>query len=308
MNAIACRRYGPLFCSKTYFCLMQAFVLTLVLIPGNVRAQSGQRPAGYVTAVDAPEQDGKPGVVIRRAGQEIEVQIWTPLFNGDVLEVSGPAKVVIETVKDKRATIDAAHSPHTIEGALAGDGKMSEISSLIGDLFRSKPTRDAVNLIGRSDPSPRMRLGEGAMQRVIAGKPVWLAWQGGNPPYTIEVRGQTAMRKHDIGVLAQAVAPMREATIDIPPTASGRLTLVIRDSAGLEFHKPVETGAAPPIPTWVSAGAPTGEFATVAEALFLLTQNKGAYDLLAATRAATVKDYPPARELLRQLAEGRRPQ
>lgn len=271
-------------------------------------AEGALRPAGYVTALAGIGEDGRSDVKISRQGQEIDVQIWTPLFADDVLEVTGAATATVETVKDKRLTIDASRSPHRIEGALPSDGTLAEMARLIGDLFKAKPQRDVANLIGRSDPSPRLRIGEGALQRVASGTTLWLAWQGGTPPFTVEIRGQTGKRKLDIGLLAMATSDSPNVTLQIPPNASGHLTLVIRGANGVATQTPLETVSPPQFPPWIEAGAPTPEYAKLAQALYLLQRPDRGFDLMAAARAAEVKDYPAATALLQRLAEGRRPQ
>ena len=270
-------------------------------------AQSVKRPAGYVTAVEAQSEDGKPGAVIRRDGQELDVQIWTSLFAGDVLEVRGSSAVTIETVKDKRLKIDAARSPHRVEGALPSGGRMPEVAALIGDLFHARPSNTATNLIGRADQAPSLRMGAGVTQRVVSGEPVWVGWQNGTPPFTIEIIGQTGNRNLQIRVLGAISTESREALIDTPRSASGHLALVVRDAAGREARLSMLTGAAPTVPKWVEKGSPTPEFANVAAALHLLRQKPNEFAVLAGARAARARDYPPATALLMQLTGGRVP-
>jgi hypothetical protein len=279
----------------------------IFLSPLAAMVEGALRPAGYITVLNGIDEDGKSNVRLRREGLDIDVQIWTPLFAGDVLEVSGAATVTIETVRDKRLTLDASRSPHRIEGALPSGGTLVEMANLIGDLFKTKPPRDVANLIGRSDPSPRLRIGEGVIQRVSAGTILWLSWQGGTPPYAVEIHGQTEKRKHDIGRLAAATSDTTAVTLRIPPSASGHLTLVIRGANDVEARIRLETVAPPQFPAWIEAGAPTPEYTKVAQALFLLQQPDRGFDLMAAAHAAEVKDYPAAAALLRLLAEGRRP-
>lgn len=274
-------------------------VLAFAITAPTALAQ-GRAPAGYVTSVDAPERDGRPGAVLRRQGQEMDVQIWTPLFDGDVLEIASGA-VTIETAKDKRLVVDAARSPHRIEGELPTAGRFSAVSSVIGDLFRQKPSRNAATLIGRTG-APEIRMGGDAVQKVVAGQPVWLAWAGGAPPFTVEIVGQSRKR-----LLATMTSESDSALIAIPKTASGNLTLVVRDGAGREARRKMRTGPAPAFPPWIAAGAPTHEFGIVARALYLLEDKSGARDMQAAAIAAQARDYPAAVNLLSLLAQGVRP-
>jgi hypothetical protein len=277
------------------------------VLSSRADAQGVKRPAGYVTLVDAPDHEGKPGAVIHRGGQDLDVQIWTSLFAGDVVDVRGAGAVTIETAKDKRLKIDAAHSPHRVEGALPSSGRMSEIASLIGDLFHAKPVSNATNLIGRSDQPPSLRMGASVTQRVVIGAPLWVGWQDGTAPFTIEISGQTGNRNLQLRVLASTVSQTHGALLEVPSTAAGNLRLLIRDALGREASLLMLTGAAPNIPAWVDAGAPTPEFAKVAEALYLLRQNPRTFALLAGARVAGVSDYQPAAALLRQLTDGRLP-
>ncbi len=56
----------------------------------------------------SPEREGRPGAVLKRDGQTLDVQIWTSLFDGDVLEVA-EGVVTIETAK-----ISARQSTHRV--------------------------------------------------------------------------------------------------------------------------------------------------------------------------------------------------
>ncbi len=268
-------------------------------------AQGARTPAGYVTAVESPEREGRPGAVLKRDGQTLDVQIWTSLFDGDVLEVA-EGVVTIETAKDKRATIDPSRSPHRIEGELPTAGRFSAIAAVVGDLFRQKPTRNAAGLIGRTG-APEIRTGGGAVQKVIAGQSLWIGWNGGAAPYMIEIIGQSEKRSRDLRILASQKSETDSASLFIPATASGDLTLVVRDAIGREAKRALVTTLPPRFPEWVTAGAPTSEFAQVARALYLLEDASGQMDMLAATLAAEALDYPAAVTLRTMLADGRRP-
>lgn len=294
--------------AKSYNVLIARFtalVACALLACSAATAQGARTPAGYVTAVESPEREGRPGAILKRDGQILDVQIWTSLFDGDVLEVAEGA-VTIETAKDKRATIDVSRSPHRIEGELPTAGRFSAIASVVGDLFRQKPSRNAAGLIGRTG-APEIRTGGSAVQKVVAGKPLWIGWVGGAAPYTIEIIGQSAKRSRDVRVLASQKSETDAASLLIPDTASGNLTLVVRDAAGREAKRALVTTLPPKFPEWVSAGAPTSEFAQVARALYLLEDASGQMDMLAATLAAEALDYPAAVALRTMLADGRRP-
>ncbi len=269
-------------------------------------AQGNRAPAGFVTAINAPEGDGRPGVILKREGQLIDVQIWTSLFDGDVLEVS-EGSITIETAKDKRAVIDAARSPHRIAGELPTSGRFSAIASVVGDLFRQKPARNAAALIGRTG-APEIRIGGDAVQKVVAGQQLWFSWVSSSAPYEIEIIGQSANRNRDIRALATMTSEAEAVSIIIPKTASGDLVLTVRDSAGREAKRALVTISAPVFPQWIAAGSPTPEFANVARAIHLLEDKTRSMEMLAATFAAQSQDYPAAVNLRAMLADGRRPE
>ena len=112
----------------------------------SAKADTTRRPAGYVTSVVSQEKDGKQDVVLVREGQDIEVQIWTPLFDGDTLKVSGAGSVTIESLKDKRIVITAQSSPHQITGQLSNTGRLTRISAMMGELFKAKPRTASVTI------------------------------------------------------------------------------------------------------------------------------------------------------------------
>jgi hypothetical protein len=201
-------------------------------------ATAQQRPAGYVTGLDLP--DGAPPPVLRRQGEALDVQVWRELFDGDALEVAGKATVTIETARDRRLVVDAARSPHKIEGELGGGGKFATFAATLGELFKSRPDKTAANLIGRNDAAPRLRMGRTRdRQIVVVGQPIWLTWQGGAAPFTVELTGQSRMRKLDIRALASVTTPTNEAKLVVPAEAAGNLTLVVRDADGREARAPL---------------------------------------------------------------------
>ncbi|MFN3892315.1 MAG: hypothetical protein ACK4MV_18130 [Beijerinckiaceae bacterium] len=281
-----------------------ALSITLMAIPAL--AQSGRAPAGFITAVEAPEREGRPTAILKRAGQPVDLQIWTSLFDGDVLEVADGA-VTIETARDKRVVIDAARSPHHIEGELPTAGRFSAVASVIGDLFRQKPSRNSAGLIGRTG-APEIRIGGGAVQKVVSGQPLWVAWVGGSSPYEIEIRGQSEQRKRNIQILAAQKSEGDAALLTLPRSASGNLTLIVRDAAGREAKRSLQTIPAPKFPAWIGAGSPTPEFEQVARAIYLLDDKTRGMDMLAATIAAQAGEYPAAVNLRTILGDGRRPE
>lgn len=274
------------------FCALAAFV-------PSAQAEM-RRPAGYVVAVEAPE--GAPAALVRREGQPIAAQVWTPLFDGDAVEVAGPTVVVIETAKDKRLAIDAARSPHRVEGEMGG--RFAALAARLGDLFRAKPEATPANLVGRADPPPRFAFGQGH-QSVAPGQPIWIAWRGGTAPFTLDLVGQSGARKQDLRPLAGVRVATRQARLDVPARAKGRLSLVLRDAEGREARIAVTSGPAPRSPDWVREGAPTPQTARLAEAVDLLDRKPARFDLYAAGLLASLDDAP-ARAMLARLARGAR--
>lgn len=266
-------------------------------------ATAQQRPAGYVTGLDLP--DGAPPPVLRRQGEALDVQVWRELFDGDALEVAGKATVTIETARDRRLVVDAARSPHRIEGELGGGGKFATFAATLGELFKSRPDKTAANLIGRNDAAPRLRMGRTRdRQIVVIGQPVWLTWQGGAAPFTVELTGQSRMRKLDIRALASVTTPTNEAKLVVPVEAAGNLTLVVRDADGREARAPLQTQAgAPWTPDWIARGAPTPEMARLARAAYLLSRGPYVWDFYAAGQAAELGS-DPARNLLDIVGRG----
>jgi hypothetical protein len=263
-----------------------------------------RRPAGYVVGVETPE--GAPAPVLRRQGQELDMQIWTALFDGDVIEASGKASVTIETQKDKRLVVDASRAPHRVSGELGGGGKFAGLAGRLGELFKAKPDATPTNLVGRSDGALRLRLGDEPGQKVVAGKPIWLAWRGGTPPFVIALHGQTRQRKLDVQTLARADTENAEARLVIPAHASGGLRLVVRDAAGQEVRAALNVESAPTPPDWIASGAPPTDMAVLAMALHLLMDKPAQHDFYAAGLASALEGAP-ARELLNRLKRGERP-
>ncbi|QLP96888.1 MAG: hypothetical protein HZY79_05060 [Rhodoblastus sp.] len=230
-----------------------------------------RRPAGYVVAVEAPP--GAPAPVLRREGQPIEAQVWTPLFDGDALEVEGAAALVIETAKDKRLRVDAARSPHRVVGEMGGGGRFAALAARLGDLFRAKPEATATNLVGRADAPPRFTLGAARGQRVAAGAPLWAAWRDGAAPFTLELLAPARSAR---APLAAIRTDAQSAALVVPAGAAGRLTLLLRDAEGRVAKAELTVAPAPSPPDWIAAGAPTPETAALARAVGLVAQARPA--------------------------------
>lgn len=275
------------------------------MVPAQARDADMRPPAGYIVGVELPDTDPEAAAHLLREGQEIPVQIGGALFDGDAVVVRAPgAAVTIETVNDRQLRVDAARSPHPVTGALPTGGRFSAIAAMIGELFETKPSARTVNLIGRNDGPLRLQIGRGAPQRVVPGTRLWLGWQGGVAPFTVEIRAGGP----DSAVLATAPVSGRTATLALPPSAAGSLVLAIRDGEGAEAKVDLLADpAAPPVPAWIAEGAPTPAFAQVAGALWLLERKPAEWDLQAAALAAEAGRYGAAEELLRRLAEGRKP-
>ncbi|MFG1479797.1 hypothetical protein V5F53_14225 [Xanthobacter sp. V4C-4] len=289
--------------------LRPAWLALFLLVAGSPAAMARdadtRTPAGYIIGMELPAADPEAAAHVLREGQEIPVQIGGALFDGDQVVVGEAGAVVtIETVNDRQLRVDAARSPHPVVGALPSGGRFSALAAMIGELFESRPAARTVNLIGRGDEALRLKMGRGVPQRVVPGTRLWLGWQGGVAPFTVEVRAPGAGG----AVLSATPAAGRSAAPTLPPAASGRLVLAVRDGEGEEaLVDLLADAAAPPVPAWVTEGAPTPAFGQVAGALWLLDQTPAEWDLQAAALAAEAGRYGAAEELLRRLADGRKP-
>ncbi|MFG1363202.1 hypothetical protein [Xanthobacter versatilis] len=284
-------------------------VMTLVAACAmNLSARAGdaamRMPAGYVVGVDISAADPDTAAYVLREGQEVPVQIGGALFDGDHVVVrEANAAVTIETVNDRHMRVDAQRSPHPIKGELPAGGRFSAFAAMIGELFRGRPEARTVNLIGRNDDALRLQIGRAVPQRVVPGTWLWVGWQGGVKPYTVEIRDRAGG-----GVLAATGASGRSAVVGLPREASGPLVLAVSDAAGAQVHVDLLADPTPPaVPAWISDGAPTPAFGQVASALWLLDRKPAEWDLHAAAIAAEAGNYGAAQELLLRLAEGKRP-
>jgi hypothetical protein len=281
--------------------LAGALALLATVLGGTAPARAQERrPAGYVVAVEAPQ--GAPAPVLRREGQPIEAQVWTPLFDGDALEVEGAAAVVIETAKDKRLRVDSARSPHRVVGEMGGGGRFASLAARLGDLFRAKPEATATNLVGRAAAPPRFTLGAERGQRVAAGAPLWAAWRDGAAPFTLELHSAARSAR---APLAAIRTDAQSAALVAPAGATGALTLLLRDAEGRVAKAELTVAPAPSPPDWIEAGAPTPETAALARAVELLSRKPARHDFYAAGLLAG-RDDAPARALLDRLAKGGR--
>ncbi|MFG1349478.1 hypothetical protein [Xanthobacter autotrophicus] len=282
------------------FALMAAASLPAPAGDGAMRT-----PAGYVVGIETPAAEPDEAAHILREGQEVPVQIGGALFDGDQVVVRTPDTwVAIETVNDRHMRVDAAHSPHPVKGELPAGGRFSAFAAMVGELFRARPEARTVNLMGRNEGALRLQIGRSVTQRVVPGTRLWIGWQGGVKPYTVEVR----QRAEGDAVLAATRASGRSASVALPRAASGPLRLSVSDAEGAQVHMDLIADPAPPaVPAWISDGAPTPAFGQVATALWLLDRKPAEWDLHAAAIAAEAGDYGAAEALLLRLAEGKRP-
>lgn len=290
---------APIPCHDRISRSLAALLLTLCTLGGSALAQQ-RYPAGYITAIEGLTEAAEPDAVVLREGQALDAQVGAALFAGDRIVTRGAAAVTIETVADKRARIDAARSPHDIRGELPAGGRMAEIAGLIGDLFKSKPSTRTTNLVGRSDDKPVIRIGQGQRQEIAAGEPVWLRWQAGVAPFTVDLRPEGRARLAGLPLTTTA----NEAVIPVAREAKGRMAIIVRDAAGQTARLPLSIVRPRPVPDWIAAASPTAEYAVVAGALHQLKQNGAKAAVQAASRLHTVPGYAPARQLRDRLAKG----
>ena len=282
-------------------------LLCVLVSPQLAQASDVTRPAGYVTSLDLRDETDKAKSSLTRNGQDIDLQVWTPLFDGDVISIVGASSLVIETARDKRLTLDAKNSPHTVAGSLTMSRQFVDIVGVIGDLFKSRSEKGSANLVGRSNRPPRPVIGTDGTQTVINGDMIWVAWTDGTPPFEVDVMGQTEQRKWNVDSLKKVTTDEYATAILVPKRAQGNLSLRIRDSNGLVGSiRMLTTTKGPERPDWLKQGAPTPEFATLADALWLLDQKPATWDLMAAGHLNALKPYRGAEEMLTRLAEGRR--
>lgn len=157
------------------------------------------------------------------------------------------------------------------------------------------------NLVTRAGNPPRIRLGAGKPQKIVADEaPLWLGWSGGDAPFKVRIE--------QAGVSVETRTERREATLARHRLKPGSAEIVIVDERGRSVRWPVQVVAAiPPLPDLASA-APTLAHRQYLSAGWLAMQDDGAYLLEAASRLnAIAASFPAAGALKAGLAAGEKP-
>ncbi|MFO1429630.1 MAG: hypothetical protein U1F76_05745 [Candidatus Competibacteraceae bacterium] len=162
---------------------------------------------------------------------------------------------------------------------------------------------------GEPVPPINLPLASGAKAWLSVGtRPLYLAWQGGEPPYQVRLTntaGKELVKQSDIAAPGGNTQPFKTAPVSLTP---GRYRLIISDDAKRQATVTVEVVPVIPLPPPATlAGITDADIRQTLEALWLASQGE-AWRLEAYQRVMPVEaQHRPARLLRYSLEKGQVP-
>ncbi|MGR9088471.1 MAG: hypothetical protein ACU841_15580 [Gammaproteobacteria bacterium] len=249
---------------------------------------------------------------LQRNDRNLEIRHYLVLNNGDRIWVEKGHALQLESGDGKVVAVTPANSPYRVQDTGKAPGILTNLVSWAGDWFKTKvedgTAQPVVSLVTRSEIAPITLplMPEKPVQLVSGSRPLHLVWEGGDPPFRVQLMDQ----EKKTAVFDQQ--GINESLYASPPVSlipgSYRLSIADHDRR-IDIDLEVLTSndlPKPPLELSASAGADSAR--ETIYALWLSAQGKQ-WMLEAYQRAALwQKEYLPARWLMNSLEKGVRPE
>ncbi len=252
---------------------------------------------------------------LERGTQPLPVEIYRMLQAGDRLTVLEEDSVLYLKRDDgSRVDIRKSAAPYIVQETGQPPGPMTnlwqEISAWLTRQRVDGVDRPVISVITKGGPIPPISLPlvPGEKARLDAGtRPLYLAWQGGEPPYQVRLTnaaGQELLKQSGIAAPGGNTQPFKTAPVPLTP---GQYQLIISD-AQRQATVAVEVVPATPLPPPATlAGITDADIRQTLEALWLASQGE-AWRLEAYQRVMPLEaQHRPARLLRYSLEKGQAP-
>lgn len=264
------------------------------------------------------EMNKKPGayVLTKNDGSKVPVAVFKSLEKGDCIDVTGAGAILwIASDSAKREMLSHDGASHKCLGDKdfgRAPTWSSNLAKWIGERVTS-PRAGRTNVIaaasrGIKSTGINIPLARQEGLRMAVGKrPLHLAWQGGKPPFRVDVVSQDDQKT----VFQQDGIAENRISIDPVPLAEGVYRIEIGDAAGTipqTLHM-VSPKAIPSPPSGQGGGkGPKEDAMALLEAAWLASQGNGwALEAYQTVKELALKGYQPAQILQESLEQGEFP-
>jgi hypothetical protein len=163
----------------------------------GVAAASAADPA--VGWIDSFDGDDPKYYRILRGGRVVPIGLFTPIYQGDEVVVDhGTDKIRLAYDDGRLIDVVGRRTPaYVVQRTAALASPWSNLAAWAGDWFRTwqseSATTTSVHVRSSADGPISLPLLATGQARVVAGtRPLFLAWDGGTPPYDVRVRPANA--------------------------------------------------------------------------------------------------------------------
>jgi hypothetical protein len=253
---------------------------------------------------------------LERGNQTIPVEIYRQLQPNDRLFVLvDDSSISLKQDDGSSIEIQKSNSPYVIQDQgkppAAPDNFLHACRTWLTRQRLEEADRPVIGIYTRGDPVPpiSLPLAPAAKVRLSAGtRPLYLAWQGGEPPYQVRLTnaaGKELWKQTGIAAPGGNTQPFRTAPVSLKP---GQYRLIISDDAKRQVIVAVEAVSAIPLPPSATlAGITDADIRQTLEALWLVSQGE-AWWLEAYQRVMPVEaQHRPARLLRYSLEKDQAP-
>jgi len=252
---------------------------------------------------------------LERGNQTLPIEIYRQLQPNDRLFVLVDGSVLSLKQDDgRRIDLRKSNSPYLIRNQgkppTALDNFLHGCRTWLTRQRLEEVDRPVISIYTRGEPVPPISLPlvSGATARLSAGtRPLYLAWQGGEPPYQVRLTntaGKEILKQTGIAAPGGNTQPFKTAPVPLKP---GQYRLTISDAKS-QARVTVEVVPAIPLPPPATlAGVTDTDIRQTLEALWLASQGE-AWWLEAYQRVMPLEgQHQPARLLRYSLEKGQAP-
>lgn len=197
---------------------------TAVLFAPAALAQDGA-PAGYVMDMALSGKDASIRKGVARKGEELEVKLLMPLYDGDTVFVRDAAsRIELDMGTGDTVEVGGARLRYAVKGEIdTGDSTWSLISAIGDALGGSGDAGVPDNMVSKGTGELSVPIAVHEANYVVPGaRALWIGWAGGIAPFSIAVSGQDVPYK----------AADRAVELPMPAPANGRFAVEVTDASG----------------------------------------------------------------------------
>lgn len=195
-------------------------LLSLATLCGSFQASADALiQLGWIEKVRASSS----GVHIERSGQQHNLRMLSPLFEGDRIVVSDKQSQVSVVLSGKPVTITYANSPFIVR-VKEDTGLLGHLSNKVASMLWSQAPSREIGAISRGHSLTINGL-NAISPKIQARSALYLSWQNGHPPYQLVL-----INPKSDALLLEQTTTTSSITLDIPDIQADELLLQLSDS------------------------------------------------------------------------------